>query len=263
MALREFISRVQNVDLARPNKYAVKILGAPVGRDEYIEYMAESVSFPGQNIRASTDLLRYGPQREVAHAMTYGAFNISFMCTTGMPEKLWFESWQDQMVNKNTWEAKFYKDYVAILELVALDRNEKDSYRCTVYEAYPKTITAQEFSYGSNGAYQTVSVEFAYRWWDAVGFKPSPTAVPSLMTPAVAELNPIKAKTQTKEEARASDRHPPPVDESFANAPTTPAPSSDIFYPSPGQPVSLPPSTGMRGLRGLRGDGGIEDNRNK
>lgn len=252
MALREFISRVRSVDLARPNKYAVKILGAPVGRDRYIEYMAESVSFPGQNLRASTDLLRYGPQREVAHAMTYGPFNITFMCTTGMPEKLWFESWQDEMVNKDTWEAKFYEEYVAKIELIALDRNENDTYTCTVYEAFPKTITAQEFSYGSNGAYQTVSVEFAYRWWDAVGTPPSPTAVPSLMTPAVAELNPVKAKTQTDSQMGASDRHPPITNEPFANVPVVPNPADQAFLPSPGQPVAQTPN----------GDG-IGDNRNQ
>ena len=79
MALKDFISRVKSFDLARPNKYTVKILRPPVGRDRYIEYMAESVSFPGQNLRASTDILRYGPQREVAHAMTYGPFSITFM----------------------------------------------------------------------------------------------------------------------------------------------------------------------------------------
>jgi len=255
MPLRDFVSKIQGADLARPNKYAVKILGAPVGRELYIEYMAESVSFPGQNVRASTDLLRYGPQREVAHAMTYGSFNITFMCTTGMPEKLWFESWQDEMVNKNTWEAKFYEEYVASIELVALDRNEKDSYRCTVYEAYPKTITAQEFSYGSTGAYQTVSVEFAYRWWDAVGFKPSQTPATKLMTPPVPELNPIKAKTQTKEEVRASDRHPPLADEVGFNDVPVSNPADQMFYPSPGQPVSQSPNNDF-------GEG-IGDNRNQ
>lgn len=245
MALQEFISRVRSVDLARPNKYAVKILNPPVGRAAYIEYMAESVSFPGQNLRASTDLLRYGPQREVAHAMTYGPFSITFMCTTGMPEKLWFEAWQDFMVNKNTWEAKFYENYVAEMQLIALDRKENDSYICTVYEAFPKTITAQEFSYGSNGAYQTVSVEFAYRWWDAVGIPP--TTVSTLMTSAKPEINELKAKQQTETEARASDRHPPApaIDES--GVPTTPAvpnPADQQFYPSAAQPVAQSPTGG-------------------
>ena len=255
MALQEFISRVKSVDLARPNKYLVKILNPPVGRNRGIEYMAESVSFPGQNLRASTDLLRYGPQREVAHAMTYGPFSITFMCSTGMPEKLWFESWQSEMVNKNTWEAKFYEDYVANMELVALDRKEKDSYRCTVYEAFPKTINAQEFSYGSTGAYQTVTVEFSYRWWDAVGIPPSPTPVSTLMTPAVPELNEKKAKTQTETESRASDRHPPLPDEPFVNAAPVPNPADQLFYPSPAQPVAQTPNSGF--------SEGIGDNRNQ
>jgi hypothetical protein len=192
MALQEFISRIRGSGLARPNKYSVRIMNPPVGRDENVEMVAESVSFPGQNLRSSTDLLRYGPQREIAHAMTYGPFNITFMCTTGMPEKLWFESWQDEMVNKDTWQAKFYDEYVADIELISLDQQDRDRYVCSIYEAYPKTITAQDFSYGSNGAYQTISIEFTYRWWDAV-------------TTAVA---PTKNKVLVPRPSVALDRHP-------------------------------------------------------
>lgn len=255
MALREFISRVRSVDLARPNKYAVKILGAPVGRDRYIEYMAESVSFPGQNLRASTDLLRYGPQREVAHAMTYGPFSITFMCSTGMPEKLWFEKWQSETINKDTWEAKFYESYVSDMELIALDRSEKDTYTCTVYEAFPKTINAQEFSYGATGSYQTVTVEFSYRWWDSKGTPPAQTPVTQLMTPAVPELNEKKAKTQTDSQMGASDRHPPITNEPFANVPAVPNPADQAFFPSPGQPVAQTPNSGF--------SEGMGDNRNQ
>ena len=252
MALQEFISRVKSFDLARPNKYLVKILNPPIGRERYIEYMAESVSFPGQNLRASTDLLRYGPQREVAHAMTYGPFSITFMCSTGMPEKLWFESWQAEMVNKDTWEAKFYDSYVANVELVALDRNEQDSYTCNVYEAFPKTINAQEFSYGATGSYQTVTVEFSYRWWDAVGTPPAQTPVSRLMTPPVPELNPLKAKTQTDSQMGASDRHPPIANEPFANVPVVPNPADQEFLPSPGQPVSQTPNDSFGSQGGNR-----------
>ena len=242
MALKDFISRVKSFDLARPNKYTVKILRPPVGRDRYIEYMAESVSFPGQNLRASTDILRYGPQREVAHAMTYGPFSITFMCSTGMPEKLWFEKWQSATINKDSWEAKFYENYVSDMELIALDRNEKDSYTCTVYEAFPKTINAQEFSYGATGAYQTVTVEFSYRWWDSKGTPPSLTPVSKLMTPAVSELNEKKAKAQTETQSRASDRHPPIVDEVGFNVVPVSNPADQAFFPSPGQPVSTSPN---------------------
>lgn len=181
MALKQFITRVAGVDLQRSARYAVRILNVPVGRDANVEMMAESVSFPGQNMRASTDLLRYGPQREVAHAMTYGPFNMTFICTTGMPEKKFFENWQDYIVNKETWGPRYYNTYISEkMTLVALDKKGSDVYTCTIYEAYPKNINSQEFSYSNAGNYATVSVEFAFRWWESNNEIPQSNSAPNI-----------------------------------------------------------------------------------
>ena len=87
--LGSFITKIKGAGLARPNKYSVTLFPpAALGmapRD--LTMMAESVSFPGQNIRAGTELLRHGPQREVAQGLTYGPISITFICTEGMPEK--------------------------------------------------------------------------------------------------------------------------------------------------------------------------------
>lgn len=162
--LNRFISTIATRDLARTNKYRVQIQ-SPFGRSEAVEMLAESVSFPGQNVRSTPDELVYGPVREIAHAFTYGPFSITFICTSDMREKRWFETWQDFIVSKNSWEAKFYDDYVQDMMLYSLNRQDTDVYKVTIYEAFPKTINAQEFSYASNDAYQTITVEFAYRWW--------------------------------------------------------------------------------------------------
>ena len=169
MALKEFITKIKGSGVARPNRYQVMIF-PPAGlgiapRD--LAMMAESVSFPGQNHRAGTDLLRHGPQREVVHGTTYGPFGITFICTEGMPEKKFFEDWQEFIVNKETWEPKFYNDYVGTIVLESLDMAENTTYFCRVHEAYPKTINSQDFSYGATGAYQTISVEITYRWWES------------------------------------------------------------------------------------------------
>ena len=236
--IRDFINHIGAVDVARPNKYTVKILKPPVRRNRYVEYMAESVSFPGQNLRASTDLLRYGPQREVAHAFTYGPFSMTFICTTGQPEKKFFENWQDHMVNKESWEARFYEEYISNIELISLDRKEEDSYKVTVYEAYPKTINSQEYSYGANGAYQTVTIEFAFRWWDSVNIPPTYQKPPFVSTPYQKPKSKPSEKERTETQIRASDRHPPIIDETFSPGKPVPNPADQAFFPSPAQPVA-------------------------
>lgn len=261
MALREFITKIKTANVARPNKYEVSIF-PPAGlgaapRD--LAMMAESVSFPGQNVRASADLLRHGPQREVGQGMTYGPFNITFICTEGLPEKKFFEEWQEFIINKETWEARFYKDYVGTINLSALTVGEQESYSVKIHEAYPKTITAQEFGYGNSGAYQTISVEITYRHWDSE--VKTPTSIsPSILSPSTTSIpwaNP-NGNPSPEIPTRAPDRHPPVIDEFGVNTtPAVPNPADQQFLPSPGQPVAQSPTepAGPGGRNSGVGDG--------
>ena len=169
MALNEFIDRVANKGLVWQNRFAVEITGPGGNADRNINLFAESVSMPGQNVRTTEDDLRFGPARDHAQGFTYGDISMTFICTPGMPEKLYFEDWQDLIVSKGTneWQAKFYKDYIGQIIIHQLDKGDGKNYTVTVHEAFPKTINAQEFSLGTGDAYQTVGIEFAYRWWES------------------------------------------------------------------------------------------------
>ena len=83
----------------------------------------------------------------------------------GIREKMWFESWQMLIVNHRTWEVNYYDDYRGEVKIYQLDNQNNDTYSITVTEAYPKTISPQDLSWSSNDSYQTVSVEFTYRYW--------------------------------------------------------------------------------------------------
>jgi len=261
--LGEFITRVKTHGLARPNKYEVNLFppaAMGIGPRE-VAMMAESVDFPGQNIRAGTDTLRHGPQREVAQGMTYGPFSINFICTEGMMEKKFFESWQEFSVNKNSWEPRFYKDYVGRIILKSLNNAEEAGYEMQIYEAYPKTVNSQSFSYGSTGSYQTISVEITYRYWlsrvnNFANFSPKIQKTPEGKSAPMKWSNPSGNPSPT---LNVTDRHPPAIDEVGVN--TTPAvsnPADQTFLPSPGQPVSRSPH-GSVGADGLDGTDGLDD----
>ena len=186
-SLDEFRATIAGKDLARQNRFEVKIWGPGGIKDEQVNLLAESVSIPGQNIRSVPDDLRYGPARDHAQGVTYGDISMTFICTPGMQEKVYFEEWQKWIVQLGErdpgWNVNFYKDYVGEIQIDQLDRQNQMKYQVTIVEAWPKTINAQEFTLSSNDSYQTVSVDFAYRYWfrsalsPAVHVPPKPPAL--------------------------------------------------------------------------------------
>ena len=146
--------------------------------DREINMLCEAATFPGQNIRTAGDGLRAGPAREVGQGVTYGPITLRFLCRPGQTEKKYFENWQEQMFNKLTWQVNYYKDYVGEIKLDQLDRFDRSRYSVTIYEAYPKIITAQDVSYQSDNAYQTLSVEFTYFYWDSTNNQALPNTGP-------------------------------------------------------------------------------------
>lgn len=169
MALDAFMTRVKKLNLSRQNRFEVFIQGPHGDMSRDMRLFAESISMPGQNIRSVPDDLRYGPAREQAQGMTYGPVSITFMCTPGQPEKIWFETWQKRIINKFSWHSYYYKDYIGHLRMHEVNMKGKQTgYSIILNEAFPKTISGQDWSQGANDAYQTVTVEFQYRDWQEV-----------------------------------------------------------------------------------------------
>jgi hypothetical protein len=165
-SLSQFTSTIASSDVARQNRFEAEIM-APFGSMDFNALMlVESVEFPGQTIRSTPDLLRFGPQREVGQAVMYGDnVSMSFICRPGLPEKAFFEQWHSQIFDPNTWEINYYKTYIGGITLHQLDKKDGKRYTVNIFEAYPKTIVAQTYNQSSNDSYQTLSVQFSFRYW--------------------------------------------------------------------------------------------------
>ena len=170
MALKDFLAVINQTDVQRSNRYVVEIQPPTIPAlglrpQEQINLMCQDVTFPGQNMRTATDDLRQGPTRDIAQAVTYGNTNMTFICTPGLPEKLFFEAWQGLMFNRTTWQARFYNDYIGRIKLRTLDRTDLVRYGIILYEVYPKIINAQDYSNTASDTIQTLQVEFAFHHW--------------------------------------------------------------------------------------------------
>ena len=166
-SLQSFTSQIAQKDVARPNRFVAMIM-PPGGSDNSVNLMCESAEFPGQNIRTTPDSLRYGPQREIGHAVMYAqSLTLTFICLAGMPERKYFENWQSRVFNPDTWEAEYYSSYIGAIALHQLDRQDNQRFSIHVKEAYPKTLSAQTFAQGNNSSYQTLSVNFTFRSYES------------------------------------------------------------------------------------------------
>ena len=168
--LTNFAERLSSVGVAQPNRYRIQFSGqgpSKAGKwTDALALMCESIEFPGRNFMSNPDALRYGPPREAISGVTYAPITATFICSAEMFEKRWFEVWQEQSMDFNTWEPNYYKDYIGDLKIFQLDRDNAATYVISLFEVYPKTITAQSLGTGTNDSYHTVSVELMYHHWE-------------------------------------------------------------------------------------------------
>ena len=125
----------------------------------------ESISFPGRNIDTTTDTNIYGPTREIASGFSYAEVNATFRCSSDMKEKLYFETWQKQSFNTQTWSMQYYEDYIGAVQIFQLDENNNRKYGVELVEAFPKTIGAMTLDYSNGNEINKLPVTFSYRWW--------------------------------------------------------------------------------------------------
>ena len=177
--LNELLSRYHgDGGFSRPSRYEVLIIpprgsnNNPISDDisdnEIIRKTSlacESISFPGRNIDTTTDTNIYGPTREIASGFSFAEVSATFRCSSDMREKLYFESWQRQSFNAQTWSMQYYEDYIGAVQIYQLDEKDNRKYGVELVEAFPKTIGAMTLDYSNGNEIHKLPVTFSYRWW--------------------------------------------------------------------------------------------------
>ena len=125
----------------------------------------ESISFPGRNLDTTPDTNIYGPTREIVSGFSFAEVTGTFVCSSDMREKLFFETWQRLAFDPQTWALGYYDDYVGAVDIHQLDEQDNKRYGVQLMEAFPKTIAEQSLAYGSNDTLHRINVTFSYRYW--------------------------------------------------------------------------------------------------
>jgi len=163
---------------AKPNRFECQIIppqalkmSAQLPRD--LNLRIESVSFPGRNMRTTTDENIYGPTYEVAQGITYGEeVSITFLLKNNHEERWFFTAWQDYIVSPTTYNVSYYNEYVSRMEVFQLDENDRKTAGIQIRDVFPKTVNAIEFSNTSTNDIIRATVGMSFREWVPLAVDP-------------------------------------------------------------------------------------------
>src|SRR6056300_1141395 len=156
-----------------------------------LDLFCSDVSMPGRTITDDVNEQYYGPSRSLGKNVSFDELTLSFYTGQDFDERVYFEAWQNMVIDPISYDAGYYDDYAAPCkititplkksfadtllqygsanlttdELRALVGTNESAYQLQCYEVYPKSISSQQLSYGSKDAVVKVDVTFKYRYW--------------------------------------------------------------------------------------------------
>src|SRR5210317_131579 len=160
-----------------------------------LDLFCSDVSLPGRTITDDVNEQYYGPSRSFAKNVSFDEMTLSFYTGIDFDERVYFEAWQNMVIDPISYDAGYYDDYAAPckititplkrsfldtllqykptseMTLEELDKlrdlvgSNESAYQLQCYEVYPKSISAQQMSYSSSSAFVKVDVTFKYRYW--------------------------------------------------------------------------------------------------
>ena len=166
MSVKNFISEIKSQGLARTNRFAVLFTPPanvnPANLRKTLLFCDQAV-LPGVNF-STIQNRSYGEVREVPYEKLFDTAQLTFHVDKEMQVKSLFDAWIGSIQNPVTRTFNYYNDYVTNMNIEVQDLVEKTRYEMTLYECYPKTISAISLD---NSAKDTMklTVTFQYKYW--------------------------------------------------------------------------------------------------
>ena len=134
-----------------------------------VRAFCNAINMPDREI-IMKEVKHNGPARNIAYDFKSGDVNATFFADKFLRERTYFELWQKSAFSTANFNYNYYNDYVTNLNIFQLgqyaSRQERDdvTYGVQLIDAFPKTITAVDYSAEANTV-QTFSVTFSFRYW--------------------------------------------------------------------------------------------------
>ena len=165
MNISEFVGNLSN-GLASPNKYRVTFF--PPGQnsgDRTISLMCNVSELPGRAIH-TVENRHYNNPFRLPYAAQYNNINFSFVNTNGLPEREFFETWQEKVIDPTSGLIGFRDDFTGTIKIAVLNSGTgEEAYVVQLIRAYPLNINEVGMGYSMQNETLVSSISFTYQYW--------------------------------------------------------------------------------------------------
>ena len=123
------------------------------------------ITFPGRTLDTAPDTNIYGPTRDIVQGYSYANITGTFLLSTDLREKEFFEGWQKLAFDPETWSLGYFDDYAGALDIYQLDSEDRRRNGVRLVECFPVTIGDIALDANPATTVSTIQVTFAYRYW--------------------------------------------------------------------------------------------------
>lgn len=198
--LKSLISKKNGV--ARTNLFRIILPAGVNANTDELNLMCSNVNLPGRQILTRERVIGV-KGRQLPYGFITEDVNVTFLCLNDYSTRRYFESWQNKILNQETYEIGYPDEYayditimqispektqelnIFSLELPIVDNflskftpdNDFDLdlfglksdivYGCVLMDAYPKGMSAIDLG-GDLDGYVQINVQFTYRNWKPV-----------------------------------------------------------------------------------------------
>ena len=171
--LNDFIAHVKKQALPLGNKFQV-IIGGSVSSGhstpQSVSMLCDSTTIPGYN-HMTNEIRRYGEVVEMPYGVTYPDVPMTFFVDNTNQAKEFFDTWSNQVFDKNTRGIGFYNDYVRNIDIYLENKQGDVIYHVKLFEAYPKLDGHFQVAYDNKDILR-INVLIKYKWLAMGDFVP-------------------------------------------------------------------------------------------
>lgn len=123
----------------------------------------EQAEFPGREF-ITTDARIYGPTYKSPNMSSYGDVTLTFLCDSSLTQKQIFETWMSYINTPYSFDFNYRDNYVADVTIEQYNEINKQTFFCTLREAYPVSVTALPANWADDNIHK-LQVTLTYRYW--------------------------------------------------------------------------------------------------
>lgn len=155
--------QILNQEFQKTSLMEVEIFPPGASNLEYFKYTCEASQLPGFTFTTEErDIM--GLKSEIPINFGHEKLQLSFLCSSSMTERKFFDAWFKLIHNPETSTMGYYDTYVGEIIVRTFDDIGNPSYVVKYLNCYPNTLTSQNLTWAETNVLR-LTVDFSYEKW--------------------------------------------------------------------------------------------------